>query len=572
VAGIKGKRAWMHERECDHEHELACEWEHVHKHESECMHKYEHKLACEYKHEHVHKHEWELTKNAKRISSLLVWVTTLAMLLFLTMQPSLAFAKDKDTITLKIGNWEEYIDQGDWAAEDAIDLESGTITSKKGILSDFQDWYYDTYGKRVKVEYSTFGTNEDLYSKLILGETYDLVCPSEYMFSKLMKENRLQPLSVAFFDKSNKYNYYANGVSPYINGIFNRSKIDGKTWSSYAAGYMWGTIGIVYNPEKVSEEDASTWSILANPKYEKRVTIKDSVRESYFPTMAILYKNLLLSKKFRSSVDYSDKLAKLLNDTSPETITKAEDLLQEIRQNVYSFETDSGKSDMVTGKIVANLQWSGDAAYAMDQAEEEGLKLNYSVPKECTNLWLDGWVMLKSGIKGNAEKQKVAEAFINFISRPDNVIRNMYYIGYTSSISGGDNPLIYEYIKWNYEAEGKKDTMEYPLGYFFSGDDHDAKYVLTAPVEQAKRQLFAQYPPKDVIDRSAVMGYFPDDVNQKMNQMWINVRCFNFDQVPKADWLKAFAVIGLALLLIVMVIYRHKIFRKPIKSGYFRKN
>lgn len=511
-----------------------------------------------------------LAQITRKASLLLVWMIIITMMICLTVQPSLAYAKGNDTLTLKVGNWEEYIDQGGWADADSIKLPSGTIKSKNGIISDFEEWYYHTYGKHIKVEYSTYGTNEDLYSKLILGETYDLVCPSEYMFSKLLKENRLQPLSAAFFDKGNKYNYYTNGVSPYIKGIFSRSKIDGKPWSQYAAGYMWGTIGVVYNPQKVSEADASTWSILMNPKYAKKITIKDSVRESYFPTMAILYKDLLLSKEFRSRPDYFDELRKLLNDTRPETVAKAEDLLQEIRQNIYSFETDSGKSDMITGKILANFQWSGDAAYAMDQAEKSGVILNYSVPKECTNLWLDGWVMLKSGIKGSPEKQKAAEAFINFISRPDNAIRNMSYIGYTSSISGGKNPLIYEYVKSNFEAKDNKDTMEYPLGYFFSGNADDAKYILKAPKAQANRQLFAKYPPKDVIDRSAVMGYFPDDVNKRLNRMWINVRCFNFDQVPKSNWLKGIAVICAAVLLIVMIVYRHKVFLRPVKSGYHR--
>jgi len=513
--------------------------------------------------------EMRFNRKIWRHSLLFILLISLTVLSGMT-QVSIVNAGSSDTIVLKIGNWEEYIDQGGWESDENIDLENETITSENGMISDFEDWYYETYKKRVKVEYSTFGTNEDLYSKIILGETYDLVCPSEYMFSKLMKEDLLQPLSADFFDLSNEYNYYAKGVSPYIKEIFDRSKIDDKTWSSYAAGYMWGTIGIVYNPEEVSEEDASTWSILANPKYAKRVTIKDSARESYFPTLAILNKDLLLSEEFRSSTDYSEKLEKVLNDTSPQTIAKAQELLREIKQNVYSFETDSGKSDMIIGKIVANLQWSGDAAYAMDEAEEDDYYLNYAVPEECTNLWLDGWVMLKSGIKGDPNKQKAAEAFINFISRPDNVIRNMNYIGYTSSISGGDDPLIYEFVKWKFEAEDESDTVEYPLGYFFSGDNNDPKYILTASSDQVKRQLFAQYPPKDVIDRSAVMGYFPDDVNEELNRMWINVRCFNFDQVPKATWLKVLAVISVVLILIFAFIYRDRIFRKPIKSGYFR--
>jgi spermidine/putrescine transport system substrate-binding protein len=496
----------------------------------------------------------------------------IAVLMFGIIQVPTVLAETEDAIVLRIGSWEEYIDQGDWGEDEEIDLESESITSENGLISDFEEWYLNTFGKHVKVEYSTFGTNEDLYSKLILGEAYDIVCPSEYMFSKLLKEDMLEPLSKDFFDTSNEYNYYTNGVSPFIKELFEKYKIDGKPWSDYAAGYMWGTMGIVYNPEEVDEDDVSGWDILVNPKYAKRVTIKDSVRESYFPALAILNKDLLLTKEFKENKDYSENLAKTMNDTSPETIERVEDLLQIIRQNVYSFETDSGKADMITGKIVANVQWSGDGAYAMEQAEEEGYYLNYSVPEECTNLWLDGWVMLKSGIAGNSERKKAAEAFINFISRADNAIRNMYYIGYTSCISGGNNPLIYEYVKWKFEVEDEADAVGYPMGYFFSGDDADENYNLKTTEDYSKRLLFVQYPPKEVIDRSAIMGYMSDDVTSQLNQMWINVRCFNFDQVPREVWLRALMIICLVLLLIFVWIYRYKIFRRPIKSGYKRVN
>ena len=89
-----------------------------------------------------------------------------------------------------------------------------------------------------------------------------------------------------------------------------------------------------------------------------------------------------------------------------------------------------------TGKVVANYQWSGDAVYTMDQADEDEYTLNFAVPEESTNIYFDGWVMLKSGIGQDPAKQHAAEAFINFCSRPDNAVRNMYYIGYTSAISG----------------------------------------------------------------------------------------------------------------------------------------
>ena len=84
------------------------------------------------------------------------------------------------------------------------------------MVEDFENWYYENYGVKVNVQYSCFGTNEDLYNMLTLGDVYDLVCPSEYMIMKLMSENKLEPLSDDFFDENNDKNYYINGVSPYI--------------------------------------------------------------------------------------------------------------------------------------------------------------------------------------------------------------------------------------------------------------------------------------------------------------------------------------------------------------------
>ena len=81
-------------------------------------------------------------------------------------------------VTLRVCNWEEYIDLGDWDEEETIDLESGDIIGENSMVEDFEQWYYETYGVKVKVEYSTFGTNEDLYNMLTLGDVYDIVCPS----------------------------------------------------------------------------------------------------------------------------------------------------------------------------------------------------------------------------------------------------------------------------------------------------------------------------------------------------------------------------------------------------------
>ena len=470
-----------------------------------------------------------------------------------------AAESEEKAVTLRVCNWEEYIDLGDW--DETIDLESGDIIGENSMVEDFEEWYYETYGKRVKVEYSTFGTNEDLYNMLTLGDVYDIVCPSEYMFMKLMAEKMLVPLSDEFFDETDENNYYTRGVSPYIREVFENHEINGESWAKYAAGYMWGITGIVYNPEVVSEEEASTWRILNNPKFKRQVTIKDNVRDSYFAAVGALKHDLLTSPEFRADPNYKQRLEEEMNDVSPETIKTVQDYLQDVKDNAYSFETDSGKADMITGKVVANYQWSGDAVYSLDQAEEDDYILNFAVPEESTNIYFDGWVMLKSGIGDDAEKQHAAEAFINFNSRPDNAIRNMYYIGYTSVIGGGDDTRIFEYADWCYGAEDdEEEVVEYPLGYFFTGDNSDENYVITAPEEQLRRQLFAQYPTQEAISKSSIMVYFDSDKNDVINQMWINVRCFNLYDVPVWAWAIAAAVAAVLIYLFVRMKQRQKMY------------
>ena len=98
-------------------------------------------------------------------------------------------SKSTDQVVLRVCNWEEYIDEGDWDEDELIELENGTnIIGKEPIYREFEKWYRSMYGVDVRIEYSTFGTNEDLYNQLTIGDTFDLVCPSEYMIMKLMAE------------------------------------------------------------------------------------------------------------------------------------------------------------------------------------------------------------------------------------------------------------------------------------------------------------------------------------------------------------------------------------------------
>ena len=129
---------------------------------------------------------------------------------------------------------------------------------------------------------------------------------------------------------------------------------------------MWGTTGLVYNPDKIDAADVSSWDLLLNDQYKRQVTIKDNVRDAYFATLGIINKENLTD----AEIDAKTR-SNILNATDPATIAKAQETLKSIKENVYSFETDSGKSDMVTGKVLANYQWSGDPVAIMDNAESD---------------------------------------------------------------------------------------------------------------------------------------------------------------------------------------------------------
>lgn len=471
-----------------------------------------------------------------------------------------------DKVVLRVCNWEEYIDLGGW--DETIELESGAIRGENSMVDDFTEWFNRTHDYEVKVEYSTFGTNEDLYNRLSLGDVYDLVCPSDYMMMKLIAEGNYVDYSEDFLSGGGD-NYYSQFVSRYIDGAAG-SIFDNYGWHGKAACYMWGTLGLVYNPEKADAEDVSGWDILLNQKYSRQVTVKDNVRDAYFATLGILNGEKLTGGKPDSAA-----LSAIMNDTDPQTIAAAEDILKKIKDNVYSFETDSGKADMVSGKVIANEQWSGDAVYIMDEADGEGTELWYSVPEECTNIWFDGWLKLKNGVDWTARRHEAAEAFVNFLARPDNAVRNMYYIGYTSAIAG---KTVFDYMKYNYEAEeDAEQTLGYDLGYFF-GDG----YVIEADAscfdigEDMKidrgRQLFAQYPPANVIERSVVMLDFGDRLGD-INQMWINVRCLDLLDVSPVTVGIVCGIVALIVAAALLYAFRYKLFiRNSPKKGFEKSN
>lgn len=511
-------------------------------------------------------------KNFKRI-----FAVSSALCVFGLAAMTFSGCADKnENVVLRVCSWEEYIDLGEWDDDELIDVENPYgeegnegIIGVNSMVDDFTEWFNSSHDYNVTVEYSTFGTNEDLYNRLCLGDVYDLVCPSDYMLMKLIAEGNYVDFSEGFWS-DNEENYYASNVSAYIDGadgsIFNEHD-----WHGKAACYMWGTLGLVYNPEKIqSVRDVATWNMLLNENYSRQVTIKDNVRDAYFATLGILS-----SDTFLAGTADADELSAYMNATDEETVASAEDILKAIKNNVYSFETDSGKADMVTGKVIANEQWSGDAVYIMDEAdgdEDNPTELWYSVPDECTNIWFDGWLKLKNGVEWTDERHEAAEAFVNFLSRPDNAVRNMYYIGYTSAIAGD---TVFDYMNWNYGADEdipEDELYDYDLSYFFGEGAYITAEKSNFEIVDGKinrgRQLFTQYPSQNVIDRSVIMLDFGEKLSD-INQMWINVRCLDIKDISPVTVAVVCSVIAAIAAGACLYAFRYKLFIKNRpKKGY----
>ena len=426
---------------------------------------------------------------------------------------------------LRVASWDEYIDMGGEFLDkdddaDYIEWYKETfgvdLLETKPLYKEFEVWYEAQTGKKITVEYIPLQDNETMYGKIKMGDEYDLLCPSEYMIMKLAAENRLEKYPETFFDSSIPTNYYAQNVSPYIKTSFQNGKNeDGSSWWDYAAGYMWGSTGFVFDPQKIgkTEEESrkimSKWSCVTSKECSRKITAKDNVRDSYFMGLGLYYEELLENGKL-SREEFYNNLSNKMNDTSETTMAKVQKCLEKMRNNLYGLETDEAKNEVIAGRLAASFQWSGDAVYIIDEAEasDNPLYLEYSVPESASNLWFDGFVMMKGA------NMQPATAFINFLSKPENVIRNMYYIGYTSCI-GGDT--VFSYVEEMYGNE-EGDT-QYPLSYFF-GEGHE----ITTTVEQTRRQLFAQYPDENTIQRLVTMEYFKPKVNERANRMWNNIK------------------------------------------------
>lgn len=476
----------------------------------------------------------------KRFSALI-----LCLIVCFSFIPS-AFAEEE---VLRVYNWQDYIDEGK-------DDDGAKIYDS--VMELWEKDYYARTGRKVRVQYETFETNETMINTLRTGRSdYDLVCPSDYIIQKMIAATENggdENISIEKFDISKMPNYTKN-VSPYISELFSKNG-----WTEYSVAYMWGTVGFLYNPEKVTPEDIATWDFFWNTDYKNRTTCKDVSRDAY--VVGSLYANReklrAANKKYDNGEISAEELQKIVNavanDTTAENIAEVEVVLKQLKENIYGFEVDSGKTDIVSGKIDANLAWSGDAVYSMDLAEEEdGKELAFVIPKEGSTIYFDGWVMPKGANK------ELAQDFVDFLCRPEIAVMNMDYIGYTSAIAGDE---IFDLVCENYEDEDGE--FEYDLSYFFNGTLSEDKYTDGKAIIRTNtfgRQLTTQYPSPDEAARCGVMEDFGDR-NEDVLEMWTKVKSNN---------ITAFSYFMMAFLAVMAAIMLTSTVKRKLKKKRHRR-
>ncbi len=258
----------------------------------------------------------------------------------------------------------------------------------EGLITEFEN------ETGIRVIYDVFDSNESMYVKLKSGGVnYDLVVPSEYMIEKMIEEDMLEEIN---FDNIPNYEYI-------------REDLKGSRYDSeekYTVPYFWGTVGILYNKTLV-EDTVDSWDILWDEKYSGEIFMYDSQRDS-----------IMVALK---------KLGYSLNSTDEKELQEAKELLLQQKPLVQAYFGDPVRDKMIGEEGALAVVYSGDAMYCMEENEN----LEYIIPKEGSNTWFDAMVIPKG-----AENKENAEAFINFMTDPENSLKNSLYVGYSTTNQG----------------------------------------------------------------------------------------------------------------------------------------
>lgn len=301
-------------------------------------------------------------------------------------------AEAKDETVLKVYNWGEYISNGD---DDSLD-----------VIAEFE-----ARNPGVKVEYTTYATNEEMYAKIASGSAnYDILIPSDYMIARMIEEDMLAKLD------------YAN--------IPNFSKIDSEfqnlaydPQNEYSVPYTWGTVGIIYNTKKVTDP-VDSWDILWDEKYADQILMFNNPRDSY----GIAEKKLGFSQ----------------NTTDRAELDQCTELLKEQKKVIQAYVMDEIFPKMTNGEAALAPYYAGDAITMIGDNPD----LAFAVPQEGTNTFVDAMVVPKT-----STQKELAEKFINFMLEPDIAKANIEFIGYSTPMTS---------VRETLDEELKNSPISYP--------------------------------------------------------------------------------------------------------------
>ena len=322
------------------------------------------------------------------------------------------------TLTLNVYNWGEYISDG---SEDSYDT-----------IAEFEKWYQEEYGQKVRVNYDTYASNEDMYAKLSAGAvSYDVVVPSDYMIARMAKEGLLLEL-----DFANIPNY--ENIDDDFKGLFYDPD------AKYTVPYTYGVTGVIWDANQVDESDAQGWDLLWNEKYAGRILSFNNPRDAFG------------TAQYKLNLD--------VNSTDKADWDKAYDALMVQRPLLYGQVMDEIYNLMESGEAAIGVYYAGDY-FTMIDAQADGVDLQFYYP-EPTNYFIDAMCIPKC-----CQNKELAERFINFMLDRDAAVANAEYTYYASP-----NRTVYtdpEYIE-----EMGEDVMEilYPGNDDFSENFNRVAY------------------------------------------------------------------------------------------------
>lgn len=289
------------------------------------------------------------------------------LVLFVAAFMLISCGKSYENGEVVVYNWGEYIDP------------------------DTLEMFEEEYG--IHVVYDEFETNELMYPKVSAGATkYDVICPSDYMVEKMIDEGMLREIN---FDN------VPNAIENIGEQYWEQSRAFDPD-NKYSVPYCWGTVGILYNKTMV-DEPIDSWNVLWDEKYSGQILMQDSVRDIF---MVALKKN-----------GFS------MNTLDESELDIAKDDLIAQKSLVQAYVIDEVRDKMIGNEAALGVIYSGEAIFT----QRENPDLEYVIPKEGTNVWIDNWVISK-----DSENPENAEKFINFMCRPDIALMNFDYITYST--------------------------------------------------------------------------------------------------------------------------------------------